>query len=105
MAGPRVGREPAYKMTLGQALTAAHKAGRLTFCDQLLSQPEGFVQLVIFGDEKWFTLTQHPNRQNTRYWAVTNPHITVDTKVQGCAKVQAFVCVVDGRVLPSLACG
>ena len=92
-------------MTLGQALTAAHKAGRLTFCDWLLSQPEGFVQLVIFGDEKWFTLTQHPNRQNTRYWAVTNPHITVDTKVQGCAKVQAFVCVVDGRVLPSLACG
>ena len=91
-----------YKMSLGQTLLAAHKAGRLNFCQWLLSQPTppDFVQLIVFGDEKWFHLTQHPNRQNTRYWAFTNPHMTIDTKVQGCAKVQAFVCVCDGKVLP-----
>ena len=89
-----------YKMGLAQALTEAHKARRFAFCQWLLTQPENFVQLVIFGDEKWFTLTQHPNRQNTRYWAFANPNIVSATKVQGCAKIQAFVCVVNGRVLP-----
>ena len=88
-----------YKLSLGQALLESHKAGRLEFCQWLLEQDPEFVQGVIFGDEKWFTLTQHPNRQNTRYWAFVNPHITTDTKVQGSAKVQAFVCVVDGRTL------
>ena len=90
-----------YKFSLCQALSQAHEAGRLTFCEWLLSQPDPFefVQLVIFGDEKWFTLTQHPNRQNTRYWSVGNPQRVSDTNIQGYAKVQAFVCVVDGRVL------
>ena len=90
-----------YKLSFGQALSQAHEAGRLTFSEWLLSQPNPseFVQLVIFGDEKWFTLIQHPNRQNTRYWSVCNPHMVSDTNVQGCAKVQAFVCVADGRVL------
>ena len=59
-----------YKLTLGQALTAAHEAGRLKFCQWLISQPPEFVQFVIFGDEKWFHLTQHPNRQNTRVWSI-----------------------------------
>ena len=95
----KLGMHP-YKLTLGQALTAAHKAGRLDFCQWLIEQPVDFEQIVIFGDEKWFQLTQHPNRQNTRIWGVQNPYQTADTKVQGCAKVQAFVCVVDGRVLP-----
>ena len=91
-----------YKLSLAQALTAAHKAGRLQFCQWLLSlpNPSDFVQFVIWGDEKWFHLTQHPNRQNTRVWAFANPHMVSDTKVQGCAKVQAFVCVVDGKILP-----
>lgn len=88
-----------YKLSLGQALLESHKAGRLEFCQWLLQQDPDFVQWVIFGDEKWFTLTQHPNRQNTRYWAFVNPHITTDTKVQGSAKVQVFVCVVNGKSL------
>ena len=89
-----------YKLSLAQILTKAHKDGRLAFCQWLLSLPPEFVDLVIFGDEKWFHLTQHPNRQNTRIWAFVNPHKVSETNVQGCAKVQAFVCVVDGRVLP-----
>ena len=88
-----------YKLSLGQALKESHKAGRLEFCQWLMQQDPDFVQWVIFGDEKWFTLTQHPNRQNTRYWAFNNPHITTDTKVQGSAKVQVFVCVVNGKSL------
>ena len=55
-----------YKLSLSQALTAIHKTGRLAFCEWLLQQPENFVQMVIFGDEKWFHLNQHPNRQNVR---------------------------------------
>ena len=91
-----------YKFSLAQALTAAHKAKRYDFCQWLLSlpNPENFVQLIIFSDEKWFHLTQHPNRQNTRVWAHANPHAVSDTKVQGCAKIQAFVYVVDGKVYP-----
>ena len=91
-----------YKLSLSQALSKKHMSTRLAFCKWLLSQEEGFEQNIIFGDEKWFTLTQHPNRQNTRYWAVSNPHIVSPTKVQGCAKVQAFVTVVDGSVLKVL---
>ena len=79
-----------YKLSLGQALLESHKAGRVEFCQWLLQQDPNFVQWVIFGDEKWFTLTQHPNRQNTRYWAFVNPHITTDTKVQGSAKGKFF---------------
>lgn len=89
-----------YKLSLSQALTAAHKAGRLAFCQWLLQQPEDFVQLVVFGDEKWFHLNQHPNRQNVRHWGVSNPHVVLDLKVQGCAKIMAFVCVCNGKVLP-----
>ena len=39
-----------YKLSFGQALSQAHEAGRLTFSEWLLSQPNPsqFVQLVIF---------------------------------------------------------
>ena len=89
-----------YRATLCQTLTEAHKSQRLEFCQWLLEQEEEFVHSIIWGDEKWFHLTQHPNRQNVRYWSVTNPHFIVPSKAQGCSKIMAFVCVVNGIILP-----
>ena len=89
-----------YKMSLGQTLTKAHKAGRLAFCQWLISQPKGFVQNIFWSDEKWFMLNQHPNKQNTRYWGITNPHLMADVKNQGDSKIMAFVVIIDGRILP-----
>ena len=54
----------------------------------------------MFSDEKWYHLTQHPNRQNVRYWSVTNPDFIKDYKDQSVAKIMAFVLVIDGCVLP-----
>ena len=89
-----------YKMSLGQVLTAAHKEQRLAFCQWLLEQPLDFEQIVCWSDEKWYHLTQHPNRQNVRFWSVANPHFHGNLKSQGCAKIMAFVIIVDGKVLP-----
>ena len=90
----------AYKINVSQVLTAAHKQGRLKFCQWLLEQPEGFVDLIFFGDKKWFQLSQHPNRQNVRYWAPMKPNFVFDSKNQNVKKIMAFVVVVDGRALP-----
>ena len=89
-----------YKMSLGQVLTKAHKEQRLTFCKWLLEQPPDFEQKVCWGDEKWFHLTQHPNRQNVRYWSVANPHFHGNLKQQGCAKILDFVVIVESKILP-----
>ena len=76
----------AYKIGVAQVLSEAHKQGQLKFCQWLLEQPEDFVQLIFFGDEKWFQLSQHPNRQNVRFWAVAKPDAVFDTKNQNVKK-------------------
>ena len=90
----------AYKINVSQVLTAAHKQGRLKFCQWLLEQPENFEDFIFFGDEKWFQLSQHPNRQNVRYWSLSKPNFVFDSKNQNVKKIMAFVVVVNGKALP-----
>ena len=51
-----------YKITLSQTLTAAHKEQRLKLCQWLLEQTDETISQIIFRDEKWFQINQHPNR-------------------------------------------
>ena len=95
----KIGAHP-YKMCLAQVLSEAHKAGRLKFCQWLLEQPDEIIFDIIWDDEKWFQLDQHPNRQNVRYWAFSKPSaedIVLDIKSQSVKKIMAFVIVVDGQ--------
>lgn len=94
----RLGWKP-YKPHITVPLTAAHRAGRVKFCEWLLQQPVGFEERVIWTDEKWFCLTSTPNKQNERYWAPLNPRVTVACKEQGGQKVMCWAAVTDGRVL------
>ena len=55
-----------YKPHNVQPLTDAHIANRVEFCHWIRSKPPAFPNLVIFSDEKMFTLKQAPNRQNER---------------------------------------
>ena len=51
-----------YKISLSQTLTAAHKQQRLKLCQWLLEQTDETISQIIFRDEKWFQINQHPNR-------------------------------------------
>ena len=86
-----------YKITLSQTLTVLHKEQRLTLCQWLLEQSDETISQIIFRDEKWFQLNQHPNRQNTRYWGVSKPNFTYDVKNQHVSKIMCFVIVVEGK--------
>ena len=86
-----------YKLSLCQMLNEAQKAARLEFCDWLLQQPDEFIFDVIWDDEKWFQLNQHPNRQNTRYWGLTPPNLVLNLKNQNVKKIMAFVTIVQGK--------
>ena len=55
---------------------------------------------IIFTDEKWFNLSQPFNRQNARYWSISNPYVYDDSVKQGAEKVMAWAAIVNGRVLP-----
>ena len=85
---------------MAQVLTEAHKAQRLVFSQWLIEQPDETIFQIMFDDEKWFQLNQHPNRQNTRYWSVSKPDFVFDLKNQWVSKVMAFVVIVDGTVRP-----
>ena len=89
-----------YKPAILQSLTEAHKTQRLEFCRWILEQDEEIIHSIIWSDEKWFHLSQHPNKQNFRYWSINNPYFFLDSKTQGGAKIMAFVLVVCGVVLP-----
>jgi hypothetical protein len=36
------------------------------------------LDMICFSDEAWFHLSGHVNSQNTRLWAATNPHTTLE---------------------------
>ena len=86
-----------YKIMLCQKLTVLQKEQRLALCQWILEQSDETISHVIFRDEKWFQLTQHPNRQNTRYWGVSKPEFVYDVKSLHVAKIMAFVIVVEGK--------
>ena len=86
-----------YKFTLSQMLNEAQKSARLKFCEWLLSQPTELIFDIIFNDEKWFQLNQHPNHQNTRYWGVAKPNFTLNLKNLNVTKIMCFVIIVQGQ--------
>ena len=88
-----------YKPHLVVPLTEAHKANRVEFSHWIKSKPPGFPNLVIFSDEKIFTLKQIPNRQNERHWAPVDPCVEEECRYQGGESVMCWACLVDGKVL------
>ena len=86
-----------YKIMLCQKLSILQKEQRLALAQWIIQQSDETISQIIFRDEKWFQLTQHPNRQNTRYWGVSKPDFVYDVKTLHVAKIMAFVIVVEGE--------
>jgi hypothetical protein len=57
-----------------QILSAANMESRLSPCSFWLTFTEDWFEMVLWSDEKWFVLNQHPNRKNDCQWAPANPH-------------------------------
>ena len=87
-----------YKPKTVTKLTDDHKADRLRFCQWILSQPAGFLQSVIWTDEKVFSLHCRPNKQNERYWGHEDPLVEDECRVQGGPKAMAWAMIVNGTV-------
>ena len=88
-----------YKFYKSQELTENHKKQRNEFCQWVITC-EIDPQKIIFSDEKFFVLRPHPNKQNSRFWSCTNPHLYDDSVKQGAEKTMAWAAVVNGRILP-----
>ena len=80
-------------------LTDAHKANRVEFSHWILNQPAEFPNLVMFSDEKMFTLKQAPYRQNERHWAPVDPCVEEECRVQGGEHVMCWAMLIDGKIL------
>ncbi|GBM20591.1 hypothetical protein AVEN_261712-1 [Araneus ventricosus] len=50
----------------------------------------GFVSSILFSDEANFYVSGEVNKQNVRYWMVSNPHWMSDSKRQGVEKFMAW---------------
>ena len=87
-----------YRPSTVQPLNESHVEQRKKFCTWILEQPAGFVQNVIWTDEKFFVLNQKPNRKNDGTWNKENPHKIVETNDRNGKKVMMFVAVVDGQI-------
>ena len=79
--------------------TEKHQRDRVQFCNWLLEQPSNFPSRCIWSDEKWFHLSQAPNKQNERYWAPFDPEIEEECCIQGGDKIMAWAGIVNGRVI------
>ena len=67
-----------YKVTVVQKLQEPDFNRRTHFCDWYVqSVHDGIVdpQITFFTDEAWFHLSGYVNTQNSRHWAVENPHV------------------------------
>jgi len=62
-----------YKYHTFQKLYAGDAEKRVEFAKWFLKKPLNAHEWLIATDEAWFTLTEKPNRQNNRYWAVEPP--------------------------------
>lgn len=54
---------------------------------------------MCFTDECTFFLNQHPNTQNTRYWATENPHVYVDTHTQYRQKINVWAGILGNNII------
>src|SRR6266480_2859025 len=75
-----------YKRQSCEKINNADKLKRLQFAYQFKkmfqSNPK-LLENMWFSDEAYFTLDEAINKQNQRYWAVENPHITVEREAHG----------------------
>ena len=90
-----------YKLHMMNRLTPDNREKRETFCHFILSRldVDGYLQKVIWTDEKFFVLHPAPNRQNVRIWAPFDPMETVSCRYQGDSKVMAWVALINGEAL------
>lgn len=66
-----------YKIRPTTKLTPRQRADRATFCQLMLQRiniDNNLLRKVLWTDESTFMTTGMINRQNTRHWAVQNPH-------------------------------
>lgn len=67
-----------YKVSRVQKLLAADKPKRIEFCnwlnDLLTRHGPELMNQMFFSDEAWVYLTGNSNKQNSRVWAIENPH-------------------------------
>ena len=82
--------------------SAENMEGRVDFCTWLMSELDSdseFLQLVLFSDEKKFVEKVQPNRQNERYWAMSDPQVMEETRVQGGKSQMCWAGLIDGRII------
>ena len=75
---------------------------RVDFCTWLLAlaEPEKdpeFLQLHLFSDKKKFVV--HPNRQNERYWAMSEPLVMEENQVQGGKSQMCWTGLINGKII------
>ena len=89
-----------YRPHFVQHLSTANMESRLAACSFWLTFDEIWFERVIWSDEKWFVLTNAPNRSHARYWAPYNPDNVIDCKKAHGQKVMCWAGFVDGACLP-----
>jgi inhibitor of nuclear factor kappa-B kinase subunit alpha len=62
-----------YKYHTVQKLHTGDHEKRVEFANWFLKKPKDTHEWLIATDEAWFTLTEKPNRQNNRHWAMEPP--------------------------------
>jgi hypothetical protein len=94
-----------YKFHQHQSLTDSDRRERLVFCTNMLAfvkENPLFAQEIIFSDECLFEVNGAINKQNCRYYSVTNPHAVVQREMHspkvmvwaaigGCGKIDPYV--------------
>ncbi|KAJ8948685.1 hypothetical protein NQ318_004473 [Aromia moschata] len=90
-----------YKVCLVHELSEEDFDRRNQFCEQmqeLCTNDNNFVKIVIFSDVATFILNAHANRQNCRYWATENIRWMIEQWRLTCivitSKVKWVLCVV-----------
>lgn len=66
--------------------------------DKCNTEPD-FFKYVCFTDECTFTLNNHPNTQNYRYWATENPHVYVNTHTQYRQQVNVWAGILGNNII------
>ena len=57
------------------------------------------LQLVLFSDEKKFVEKVHTNRQIDRYWAMSDPLVMEENRIQGGKSQMCWAGLINGRII------
>ena len=89
-----------YKLQIVQELTAAHKALRVRFCQQMVHTHANLGRFLIVSDEAIFSLNGSVSKQNCRYWAPTNPRQLHEAPLHSPQVVVWFAISAQGIIGP-----